>query len=577
MAVHNQEVANTFLKLANLLEIEGDNPFRIRAYRNAARTISNLSLDLNDYLNKGKELTDLPGIGEDLSEKIQIILKTGELPLLKKIEARTPAILNELMKIEGLGPKRVKLLYQKLGIKRIQDLKSAIEKGRLKQLPGFGEKIEQKIWNGLQHITEYSKRIKLAEAVPLVDALTRYLKKLATVKFIECAGSFRRRKETVGDLDFLVAAHNQEAIIQKFVTFEEVADVLSQGTTRASVHLHSGIQVDLRVIAPQEFSAALLYFTGSKEHNIALRKIALQKKLKLNEYGLFRGNERLPCSNEKAIYRALGLDYIEPELREDRGEIIAAKKHQLPSLIKLSDIRGDLHCHTHATDGNASLQQMIRAAQALGYEYIAITDHSQHLTVAHGLDKKAILAQIKSIDKLNSTLNDFRILKSMEIDILEDGTLDMPEEVLKELDLTVCSIHSKFNLSQKKQTERVLRAMDNPYFTILAHPTGRLINHREPYAIDVERIIRGAKERGCVLELNAQPDRLDLNDVYCKMAKEIGAKMVISSDAHSPEQFSVMQYGIYQARRGWLEKGDVLNTLSLKALLKGLKRSRNSN
>jgi DNA polymerase (family 10) len=572
MTIHNSEIADKLNRLANLLEIEGANPFRIRAYRNAARIIGNLSKDVSDLVAQGENLCDLPGIGQDLSEKITTLAQTGELPLLTQIEARTPAILNDLMKIEGLGPKRIQVIYKKLGIKSINDLRSAIGKGRLRRLHGFGEKTEQKILQGIEHLTEYGQRIKLAEIIPVVESLTRYLKNNQAVKEIECAGSFRRRKETVGDLDILVSAKENKTVIEHFVKYGEIADIISEGSTRAAVHLRSGIQVDLRVVSPGSFGAALLYFTGSKEHNIAIRKIAVQKNLKINEYGIFKGEKELGGRTEEEIYKQIGLSYIEPELREDRGEIAAARKKQLPKLITLNDIRGDLHCHTTATNGTASLEAMAKAAEEFGHEYLAITDHSEHLSVAHGLDKKGLLTQIKAIDKLNSKLKKLVILKSIDVDILEDGSLDMPDSILKELDLTVCSIHNLFNLPLKKQTERIIRAMDNPCFNILSHPTGRLINKRQPYAIDIERIIHAAKERGCILELNAQPDRLDLNDIYCKLAKDIGARLAISTDAHSPSQFAYMQFGIYQARRGWLEKADVVNTRPLKELMKILKR-----
>lgn len=568
MPIHNIEIAAKFNKLANLLEIEGANPFRVRAYRNAARVISSLSKNVTDLIAEKNDLTELPGIGDDLAEKIQTIVKTGDLPLLKQIEARTPAALNELMRIEGLGPKRIQILYKKLKIKSIKDLKSALEKGRVRKLAGFGSKTEQKILEGIQHLREYGQRTLLAEAFTIAEALMQYLKKIPGVKQVECAGSFRRRKETIGDLDILAVAKEGKKVIDRFIHYDEVAEVLSQGTTRSTVHLHSGIQVDLRVVPEKSYGAALLYFTGSKEHNIAVRKLAVQKKLKMNEYGVFKGKKQIAGSTEKEVYQQVNLPYIEPEMREDHGEIEAAQQNHLPKLITLNDIRGDLHCHTHATDGNASLEAMAKAAETRGYDYIAITDHSKHLTVAHGLDKKALLKQIEAIDKLNEKLSKIVILKSIEVDILEDGSLDLPDDILKELDLTVCSVHSKFNLPPKKQTERIVRAMENPYFTILAHPTGRLINQRQPYQVDFERILQAAKEHGRFLEINSQPERLDLSDTHCKIAKEMGVKLAISTDAHRIEHFAYMPLGIFQARRGWIEKEDVINTRSLKELKK---------
>lgn len=572
MPIHNIEIAEKFHKLANLLEIEGANPFRVRAYRNAARIIGGLTKNASDLIQRGEDLSELPGIGKDLAEKIKILVETGELPLLQEIETRLPPVLNELMKIEGLGPKRIQILYKKLKIKNIDDLKLAIEKGRVKKLKGFGEKTQQNILQGIEHLNQSMVRVKLADAIPIVNSIINYLKHFKGIEQIECAGSFRRRKETVGDLDIVVSANKGAKIIDHFVGFSEVTEILSQGSTRSTVHLHSGLQVDLRVVPKTSYGAALLYFTGSKEHNIAVRKMAMQKNLKINEYGVFKNEKQIAGRTESDIYKQLGLSYIEPELREDRGEIEAALEGHLPKLINLDDIRGDLHCHTQDSNGHDSLEDMVKAAQSCGYDYIAIADHSKHPHVTHGLDKKALLNQIKKIDQLNGKLKNFVILKSIDVAILEDGSLDLPDTILKELDLITGSIHSKFTLSREKQTERIMRAMDHPYFNILAHPAGRLINKREPYSFDIERIIIAAKERGCLLELNAQPERLDLNDRHCQMAKEMGLKIAISSAAHSTLELNYMQFGLYQARRGWLQQSDVINTLSLKDLKKALAR-----
>lgn len=573
MTVHNVEVADKFNKLANLLEIEGANQFRVRAYRNAARTIGSLSKNIAELISTGEDLTQLPGVGVDLAEKITIIVKTGELPILKEIEKRLPPLLNELLNVEGLGPKRIQLIYKKLHIKNIDDLKKAIAQGKLLKLRGFGEKIQQKILAGILHLSQRIIRFKLIDVFSTVESLTTYLKKNKQIKQVTCAGSFRRRKETIGDLDFVVTAKNGEEIIEHFLRFDEIAEIIAKGKTRSTARLHSGLQVDLRVVAEESYGAALLYFTGSKEHNISIRKLALKKKLKINEYGVYKGKKQIAGITETDVYNQVGLPYIEPELREERGEIAAAFQHQLPNLIQLKDIRGDLHCHTDATDGQATLADMVTAAQKLGYEYLAMTDHSKHLAMVKGLDKNQLLKQIRVIDKLNEKLKNFTILKSIEVDILENGTLDLANDVLKQLDFTVCAIHSKFNLSAKTQTERVIRAMDNPYFNVLAHASGRLINKRAPYAIDMERVIMAAKERSCILELDAQPDRLDIDDHYCKLAKDARVKIAISSDAHHPAQLTYMKFGIYQARRGWLEKSDVINTLPLSDLKKILKRS----
>lgn len=573
MTVHNMEVAEKFNRLANLLEIEGANPFRVRAYRTAARVIGSLSKNVSDLIAQEADLTVIPGIGKDLAEKIATIVRTGNLPLLIEVESRIPALLNELMKIEGLGPKRIQIIYKQLKIKTMKDLKAAILKGKLSTIKGFGPKIEQKILQGIQRVDSYGKRIKLADVFPIVDSLIGYLKKVKEVIEVECAGSFRRRKETIGDLDIVASGIKSEKIIDAFVKFEEVDEVLSKGGTRSTIRLHSGVQVDLRVVEPKSYGAALLYFTGSKDHNIAIRRIAVKKKLKINEYGVFKGKKQMAGVTEEDIYRQIKLDFIEPELREERGEIEAAGNHTLPNLVTLEDIRGDLHCHTNtSTDSIMSLTELVKMAERLGYDYVAVSDHSKHLPMVKGLDKKKLLKEIKKIDQLNEKLGKCVVLKSIEVDILEDGSLDLPDEVLKALDFTVGSIHSFFNLPAKKQTDRIIRAMDNPYVNIIGHPTGRIINERAPYAMTMERVMIAAKERGCILELNAQPERLDLNEFDCKMAKEIGVKVAISTDAHNVSNLQYMKYGVFQARRGWLEKSDVVNTLPLDALRKLLRR-----
>jgi DNA polymerase (family 10) len=389
---------------------------------------------------------------------------------------------------------------------------------------------------------------------------------------MEIAGSYRRRKETVGDLDILATCKKGSKVMDSFVEYEDVEKVLSKGKTRSSVVLRSGIQVDLRVVPQVSYGAALHYFTGSKEHNIAVRKMGVKKNLKINEYGVFRGEKRIAGKTEKEVYKQVALAYIEPELRENRGEIEAAKKGQLPPLIKLKDIRGDLHTHTKSTDGRYKLEDMAKAAEKRGYEYFAVTDHSKHVTVAKGLNAERLARQIEEIDRLNQKMKGIRILKSIEVDILEDGSLDLPDSVLKELDLVTASVHYKFNLSQEKQTERIIKAMDNPLVNIFCHPTGRLINERRPYEVNIERLLEAAQERGCFLELNAHPDRLDLNDAHCKLAKDMGVKVAISTDAHSIDDLDLMRFGISQARRGWLEAEDVLNTRRWEELKKLLKR-----
>jgi DNA polymerase (family 10) len=573
MPVHNAEIAALFGKLADLLEIEGANPFRVRAYRDAARTVGSHAKSMADLLAEGKDLSQLPSIGHDLADKIKTIVETGELPLLKEVESRTPAALSDMMKIEGLGPKRVKALYKNLNIRSLEDLKRALRSCKIRELEGFGAKTEQLIRQRLERVSGKEHRTKLIEAEDIAKPLVEYLRKSEGVKDIVVAGSYRRCRETVGDLDILVTAKKGSSVMDRFTAYDEVTEVVSKGTTRSTVHLHSGMQVDLRVVPQVSYGAALHYFTGSKEHNIAVRKLGQKKGYKINEYGVFKGDKRIAGKTEEEVYQKVNLSFIPPELRENRGEVEAALKGKLPKLIILEDIRGDLHCHTKATDGHNTLKQMAQAALDRGYEYLSINDHSQHVTVAHGLDKKRLLQHIKAMDKLNEDFGKIVVLKSIEVDILEDGSLDLPDTVLKELDFTVCSVHYKFNLPEKKQTERILRAMDNPYFNIFAHPSGRLINERDPYAIDLERIVKGALDHGCFLELNAHPDRLDLTDHACKMAKDMGVKVAISTDAHDTAHLDFMRFGINQARRGWLEAEDVINTRPLKELLKLLKRT----
>jgi DNA polymerase (family 10) len=574
MPVHNSDIAEIFNRTADYLDIKGENPFRIRAYRNAARTISSLSRSVADMVAGEEGLGKIPGIGQDLAEKIKEIVKTGTLPLLEELKQELSPELSTLMEIPGLGPKRVKILYDEMGIRSVDELRQAAKEGKVRTLAGFGVKTESTILEEIGKIKETKKggrRVKLAVAEQVVEPLVGYLKKIDGVKEIDVAGSYRRRRETVGDLDILVACGRGCPVMDKFVDYEDVEKILSRGKTRSSVVFRNGIQVDLRVVPEASYGAALVYFTGSKAHNIAVRKIAQKRKLKINEYGVFKGKKRITGRTEKDVYKQVGLPWIEPELREDRGEVEAAQEKRLPQLVRLDDIRGDLHVHTTWSDGRASLEDMAEAAKKLCYEYLAVSDHSKHVTVAHGLDEKRLSQQIKEIDRLNGKLKGLRLLKSIELDILEDGSLDLPDKILEELDLVICSVHSKFNLSREKQTERIIRAMDNPHVHIFCHPTGRLINERRPYEVDLERVMNAARKRGCHFELNAHPDRLDLDDVDCQRAKEMGLKVAISTDTHSLDDLRYMRFGVGQARRGWLEPEDVLNTRSwenLKGLLK---------
>jgi DNA polymerase (family 10) len=571
LPVTNTEISNIFNQMADLLEIEGANPFRVRAYRRAARTVSGYTHSMAELVREEEDLTELSGIGEDLSAKIKEIVETGRLAKLEEVKSRTPADLTRMLNVAGLGPKRVKALYKELGISTLAELEQAAAEGRIQELHGLGEKIEQQILKDLQREDRQDDRVRIDVAEEIIHPLVRYLRTLEGVERVEVAGSYRRRKETVGDLDLLTTSDRGKEISDRFVNYEDVVNVLSQGETRSTVEFRSGMQVDLRVVPEESYGAALFYFTGSKEHNIAIRNLALDQGLKVNEYGVFREEERVAGESEAGIYDLLGLAYIEPELREDRGEIEAAQKGTLPDLVTLEEIRGDLQCHTEASDGKATLREMAEAAQALGYDYLAITDHSAYIGIVQGLDEEGLAAQIEEIDRLNEELEGFRLLKATEVDIMENGDLDLSDAILARLDLRVCAIHSKFNLSREAQTERIIRAMDNPYFNILAHPTGRRIGKRAPYAVDMERVLDAAQERGCFLEINAQPERLDLDDVAARMAKERGVKLAISTDAHRPAALDLMRYGVDQARRGWLEAEDVLNTYRWEAL-KGLLR-----
>ncbi|MFI5012189.1 MAG: DNA polymerase/3'-5' exonuclease PolX [Hyphomicrobiales bacterium] len=571
MPVHNTEIAAMFDQAAELLEIRGDNPFRTRAYRRAARVIEGLPKSVTNLLKAGEDLSELPGIGNDLAGKIAGIITTGKFDLLETLKRELPGDLGEIAMLPGLGPKRVKLLYDQLGIRSIEDLRRAVKTGRLRELRGFGAKSEAKLLAALTKPPS-EKRFKLAAAEVEAKALVDFLHQRLESGRIAVAGSYRRRRDTVGDLDILVTARNGAAVGDDLAKYENVASVLAHGPSRTTVMLRSGIQVDLRVVPEQSYGAALMYFTGSKAHNIALRGLANERGWKLNEYGLFEGKRRIAGATEEEIYKKLNLAFVPPELREDRGEIALARKKWLPKLVSLSDIRGDLHAHSDWSDGTAPIADMAAAAKQRGYAYIAVTDHSQRMTVAHGLDVARLSHQIEQIDRLNDTLDGFVVLKGIEVDILADGRLDLPNQILARLDVVVAAVHYKFDLSRNAQTERIIRAMDNRHMAILAHPTGRIIGEREPYDVDMERIVVAAHERGCHLELNAGPDRLDLTDIHAQAAKSTGVKVAISTDAHSTAALEYMRFGVDQARRGWLEPADVINTRPRSELRKLLKR-----
>jgi DNA polymerase (family 10) len=570
--VHNTEIARKFETMADLLEIDGANPFRVRAYRKAARTVGEYGRSMEELIAAGEDLTELPGIGEELAEKIRVMVETGELPQLQELQERIPQGVVEMTKIAGLGPKRVQQLHEKLGIDTLQELEDAVVMGKVRELRGFGEKMEEKILEELERKSTEERRTRLDRAEGLVETLVGYLRSVEGVERVEVAGSYRRKKETVGDLDVLVISDEGDRVTEAFTKYPGVERVVSRGPTRATVMVWKELQVDLRVVPAESYGAALFYFTGSQAHNIAVRSLALDRGLKLNEYGVFRDEERVAGETEGEIYELLGMSYVPPELREERGEVEAARAGRLPALVTLGDIRGDLQAHTVASDGKHTLEEMARAAQELGYEYLAVTDHSPRLAMIQGLDAEGLLRRIDEVERLNESLEGFRVLKSIEVDILDDGSLDMPDQVLERLDVVVAAVHTRFTLSEEEQTERILRAMENPNAHILAHPTGRQLGKRPGYEVDVERLIEAAAEGGWFLEINAEPDRLDIDDVYALMAKEHGVKVAISTDAHSVNGLRVMRYGVYQARRGWLEARDVLNTYPWRELREFLRR-----
>ena len=564
---HNPEIAQSLDDIADLLELEEANPFRVRAYRNAARVVRSLGKEVSEIVKTGEDLPKLPGIGADLGEKIRTLAATGHLALLDQLRRKTPHIAQDLLKLPGLGPKRVRTLCEELEIRTLEQLHRAVLDGRVRELPGFGAGIEKKLREVLEEQAKAPPaRLKIALAESYVEPLLTHLRQAPGIDKVVVAGSYRRCQETIGDIDIVATASQGAPVIERFTRYGEVAKVTAAGETRATVVLRSGLQVDLRVVPVESYGSALHYFTGSKAHNIAIRRLGQEGDLKINEYGLFRGRRRICGKTEEEVFAAVGLAFIPPELRENRGEIEAAATGRLPRLVEIADLRGDLHVHSEATDGHNTLEELVRAAQERGYEYIAITDHSRRVAMAHGLDPRRLRQETRHIDRINAGKPGVTLLRGVEVDILEDGKLDLPDDVLGELDLVVAAIHSRFNLSRQRQTERILRAMERPHFSVLAHPTGRLIGEREPYDVDMPRLISAAKDRGCFIELNAHPERLDLTDLHCRMAKEAGVLVSLATDAHRAEEMAYMRFGVGQARRGWLERRDVLNARSLAEL-----------
>lgn len=582
----NQQIAQIFYRMAELLEMQ-DVKFKPRAYEKVARILDSMNQDVTEiYQQSGlKALEEIPGVGKSIAEKIEEFIKTGKIKAYEDLKKKCPVKLEELSAIEGLGPKMIKVLYDKLKIKNLKDLEKAAKAGKIRQLEHFGQKTEENILKGIEFAKKGKGRFLLGYILPLVRKIESQLKELKEVNKVSIAGSVRRMKETIGDLDFLVTSSDPEKVMDFFVSMPEVERVYAKGPTKLAVRLKNGIDADMRVVAEESFGSALQYFTGNKDHNIKTRRLAQEKGLKLNEYGIFsvRGKKEkyIVGRTEKEIYQTIGLPYIEPELRENTGEIeaglrqVQGKPNGLPKIIGYDEIKGDLQMHTDWSDGSYSIEQMAKAAAEIGYEYIAITDHTGELKIAGAMDEKTLLRQMKEIDKINLKLKKqgyiIRILKGAEVNIKEDGTLDIKDEILAKLDIVLASIHSHLRMSKKEMTERICRAMRNPHVDIIAHPTGRIIQARAAYEIDMDEILKVAKQTKTALEINAFPERLDLNDLNIRKAVERGVKLVISTDAHNKDQLRYMELGIAQARRGWAEKKDILNTKSVDSFLKALK------
>jgi len=568
----NQEIARVFNDIADLLEIKGENPFRIRAYRRAALNIEGLSNDVSQ--TPREELLKIPGIGQDLAGKIEEYSKTARIQAYEDLKKEIPGGLSILLSVPSLGPKTAKLLFDQLHITNLEELERFAKEHKLSGLPGIKEKTEENIIKGIEMLKRGMERQPLGKVLPIANDILEQIRKNPSVRKLTVAGSIRRWKDTIKDIDILATSEDPKSVMSTFVHLPQVKEVLMHGPTKSSVIIQEGLQVDLRVVEENSFGAALAYFTGSKEHNIRLREMAVKDGLKINEYGIFRerDNKKLGGAREEDVYKILGLPYIPPELREDSGEIEAALVGKLPKLVELKDIKGDLHVHTKRSDGSHDFDELIEAARKRGYEYIAITDHSKGLGIAHGLSPERLIEEKKEIDALNKRLKGFRLLTGTEVDIRSNGEIDFPDEVLRILDIVVASIHSGFRQSREQITGRLIAAMKNPYVTVIAHPTGRLIGERDPYDVDMDEIFKVATETGTAIEINAYPLRLDLNDIYTKKAGEMGIPIVISTDTHVTNQFEYMEYGVSIARRGWLEKSGVLNTLSYTSLIKALKK-----
>lgn len=578
--MENPEIARILEEVADILEIQNANPFRIRAYRNATRTVETLTVPLRKWVQENRPLTDLPGIGKEMANHIREMVETGTLGFRDELLAEVPRSLIELMRLPGLGPKKAKKVHDELKISSVEELEAAAKEGRIANLPGFGAKSQEKILAGIQEYRQHGSRFLLTDAERFVEPLLAYLRETPEVERLEVAGSYRRRKETVGDIDLLAIASQPIPVMERFRGYPQVDKILMAGDTRSTVVLGSGLQVDLRVVPDECYGAALVYFTGSKEHNVKLRRRAVEKGLRISEYGVFRVQERnqeeegefIAGREEADVYATVGLAWVPPELREDRGEIEAAATGRLPHLIRVQDLRGDLHMHSTWSDGRNSIEEMVEACAARGYEYMVISDHSKSLAMTGGLDAYRLRQQWAEIEEVRARHPEIRILRSMEVDILGDGSLDLEDEMLAGLDLVLVSLHSRFDLPSDQQTERVLRALEHPEVNVFCHPTARIINRRKGVEMDLDVILRRAAELGVAVELNSSPNRLDLRDSHLKLAKELGCKVVINTDSHRIRELDLMRYGVEQARRAGLEPGDVLNTLPFEELQAAIRR-----
>jgi DNA polymerase (family 10) len=574
--MENHEIAAVFEEIASLMRIVQDDPkwqFKAVAYDRAKRSVESFPERLEDMAqDPNRKLTEVPGVGEDLAKKINELLNTGQCQYHQEQMKKIPRTLLEVLQLQSVGPQKVRLFYNTLHIKTIEELETAAKAGRLRELPGMNEKSEQNILKAIEALHRVSGRFRLDTASEIAEELEAYLRRFRGVQQVTPAGSLRRGRDTVGDLDLLVTGHNLDGLADYFLKFPRIGPILAKGGDKASAKLSNGMQVDVRMLAPQSYGAALQYFTGSKEHNVALRDRAKRRGWKLSEYGLFEGEKVIAGRAEEQIYGKLGLAWIPPELRENLGEVEAAENGRLPKLVELGDVQGDLQMHTTASDGRASVEEMATEAKQLGYNYILITDHSKAVTIANGLDEERALENIQRVRAARKKVKGIEIWAGTEVDILGDGKLDYPDEVLRQFDIVLASIHSRLTQSTEEMTSRILRALENPYVRILGHPTGRQILRREPFLFDLERVFNTAQKLGVILELNANPERLDLCDRHVKLARDKGMKIIISTDAHRPEHFKLMRYGVVTARRGWMERRDVLNTYPSEKLLASLRR-----